>query len=92
MTWDGTVCACGNHKERETLLCGECERAFMDTPEMRTYLHPASRWQARRSAAIVLLALARRRPRAWAGVVNRIEGLATENTENTEERIGDETE
>ena len=65
MSWEGTVCACGNHKERESLLCRECEEAFRETPEMRTYLHPGSRWQARRNAAILLLALARRRPRAW---------------------------
>ena len=71
MSWEGTVCACGNHKERETLLCGDCEGAFMDTPEMRMYLHPGSRWQARRNAAIVLLALARRRPRAW-GVKKKV--------------------
>ncbi len=92
MSWEGTVCACGGVKERESLLCRECEEAFRHTPEMRMYLHPGSRWQSRRNAAILLLALARRRPRAWAGVVNRIEGLATEGTENTKERIGDEAE
>lgn len=61
MSWEDTKCPCGGRKERETLLCGECETHLSGTMEMRAYKRPELGPMERRWAVIRLLSMARRR-------------------------------
>lgn len=56
------------------MLCGACETAFGERPEMKTYKDATVRVDWRRSSAISLLALARRRGRSLSP--NSILGLS----------------
>ncbi len=64
MTYDDTHCPCGGTKLRETMLCGECETALAAETTMKMFRDtehcPTG---SRRSAAITLLGLARKRRR-----------------------------
>jgi hypothetical protein len=64
MSYENTQCVCGGKKERETLLCAACNDHLADTFEMETINRPAERWESRRSAAIKLLGMARKRNKA----------------------------
>jgi hypothetical protein len=61
MAYEDDNCVCGGKKDRETMLCAECQQAFAAAPEMKHYQDPALRISFRRSCAIALLAMARRR-------------------------------
>jgi hypothetical protein len=62
MSYEDTNCPCGGKKERETMLCADCMKAFADTPDMKVFLDPIKYGvDARRPAAILLCAKARRR-------------------------------
>lgn len=60
MAYADKHCNCGRSKDYDTMLCSACEDAFADRPEMRIFRSGASR-EVRRSAAITLLAMSRRR-------------------------------
>lgn len=61
MSYESQRCPCGGRKERETMLCPECVAQFGATPDYARMSDPAVDWYARRSAAIRVLACARRR-------------------------------
>ena len=61
MAYDDTHCPCGGHKLRETMLCDPCEAHLADRPENLIMRDPLTTWEGRRSAAIRLIALARKR-------------------------------
>lgn len=61
MAYDDTHCPCGGHKLRETMLCDSCEAHLADRPENRVMRDTTSTWEQRRSAAIRLIGLARKR-------------------------------
>ena len=61
MSWENGQCVCGGRKQRETMLCAECERALANRPEMATLKDGKLSKQFRRRAAFELLALARDR-------------------------------
>jgi hypothetical protein len=61
MAWEDTNCPCGDRKERETMLCTGCEASFASHPAMATFKDLASKQSWRRSSAIQLCAMARRR-------------------------------
>jgi hypothetical protein len=61
MSYEDTACPCGGKKERETLICAECQKAFAHTFEFKRVYDLTEESQCRRTAAIKLLAMARRR-------------------------------
>jgi hypothetical protein len=62
VSWEDAKCPCGGRKERETLVCGECETHLAGTMEMQVYRTMTTDDRGeRRWAAIRLLAMARRR-------------------------------
>lgn len=61
MSYDNTQCPCGGRKLVETMLCAECERTFASAPDRRRMDDTTADWSVRRSAAILVLAQARRR-------------------------------
>ena len=61
MSWDNTQCPCGGRKATETMLCAECEKFVEGTFDRREMDNPEASFDARRSAAIRVLACARRR-------------------------------
>ena len=61
MSYENTACPCGGKKERETMICADCQIAFADTREMKTVNDTTEPPWSRRPAAIRLLAMARRR-------------------------------
>jgi hypothetical protein len=61
MSYEDTNCPCGGKKDRETLICAECQKQFADTYEMRTFNNATEPPWSRRPAAIRLLTMARRR-------------------------------
>ncbi|CAB4158759.1 hypothetical protein UFOVP736_58 [uncultured Caudovirales phage] len=61
MSYANTDCPCGEKKERETMICATCQQTFADTFEMKVSLDLTETWEARRSSAIQLLAMCRRR-------------------------------
>lgn len=67
MAYDDTHCPCGGKKITETMLCEACEHYLAEHPEMRVMRDEIYSVNHRRSAAITLLALARRRKRAPVG-------------------------
>ena len=61
-SWEGTVCPCGGAKERETMLCPECVAHFTkDRPSLMDYEDGKLPLEYRRSTAIILCSLARKR-------------------------------
>jgi ribosomal protein L32 len=63
MSYENTECPCGGKKQRETLVCAECERQFADTYEMKSFRDLTEPPWSRRPSAIRLLSMARRRNR-----------------------------
>ena len=63
MSYENTNCPCGGKKERETLICAKCEETFADTYELRVVKEATADICYRRSSAIKLLSMARRRNR-----------------------------
>lgn len=61
MSYEDTRCPCGDRKERETMLCGGCVRAFADRGELADYQDKSKPLDWRRNSALVLLALAKKR-------------------------------
>lgn len=60
-SFDGTTCRCGERKLSQTLICAQCESAFEGHPDFKTYSDETYTKNARRSSAILLLAMAKRR-------------------------------
>lgn len=61
MSYESQRCPCAGRKERETMLCPQCVAQFGATPDYARMNDSAVDWYARRSAAIRVLACARRR-------------------------------
>jgi hypothetical protein len=61
MSYENTECPCGGKKDRETMICYECQKEFSDTFEMRIVSDLDKEPWHRRPAAIRLLSMARRR-------------------------------
>jgi hypothetical protein len=61
MAYDDNNCACGGKKERDTLMCVACKEETSHYKEWGVYLDDRYSTEPRRSAAIMLLAAARRR-------------------------------
>lgn len=66
MSWEDTSCPCGGRKDRETMLCVECQTQFKDRPETKELNSDQLSFSQKRSSAIALLALARRRRKGGA--------------------------
>lgn len=61
-SWEGSICPCGGTKERETMLCPECVAHFeQERPSLFVYLDAKQPLELRRSSAIILASLARKR-------------------------------
>lgn len=63
MAYEDTNCPCGGKKERETMLCADCQTAFADNVQMKILRDASALFEWKRSSAIALLSLARRRNR-----------------------------
>ena len=61
MSYENTDCPCGGQKQRETMLCPECVSATAGTADAECLANPAMSWEHRRTAAMRLLAVSRRR-------------------------------
>jgi len=61
MSYSNTSCPCGGRKPADTMLCTDCVSAFSETPTMAIFLDPTKSFEARRPAAIRLIAMSRRR-------------------------------
>lgn len=62
MAYEDTCCPCGGKKERETMLCTPCVEHLSERPEMKAFRDSTNfTVQHRRSCAIALITLARRR-------------------------------
>jgi len=61
MAYEDTKCPCGGQKLRETMLCDTCEAHLADRFEHKTMHDPNASWESRRSAAVRLIGLARKR-------------------------------
>lgn len=61
MAFDDMRCPCGGTKMSETMLCLECEAAFTGTLDSKDFHDSRLSVDFRRTAAIKLLAMARRR-------------------------------
>jgi hypothetical protein len=61
MSYENTNCPCGEKKPTDTMLCDACNAHFADRREMADYQNGGLKVEWRRGAAIILLALARRR-------------------------------
>lgn len=63
MSYENTKCPCGGTKERETMLCADCEEYLADRKEMKVYRDIQHPLEYRRSAAIILILLSMVRKR-----------------------------
>ncbi len=63
MSFENTKCPCGDTKPSDTMLCDGCLADFKDRREMSEYQNPKLSVEYRRSAAIILVSLARGRNR-----------------------------
>lgn len=61
MSYENTNCPCGCRKERETMLCRDCQTYTASTIETAVMSDAGRSWQTRRNAAIRLLSIARSR-------------------------------
>ena len=64
MSYENTICNCGGKKERDTLICHACESHISDATDRFDLDHwrdESFTVEARRSMAIRLLSMARRR-------------------------------
>lgn len=63
MSYEDTICPCGGKKERDTMLCPQCETDLADHPSMKVFKDMGAGIASGQHAAIVLLALSRSRHR-----------------------------
>ena len=63
MSYSDEKCPCGGKKQRDTMICSDCETAFSERHEMTRYKDETVALDLRRHAAIILLSLARGRKR-----------------------------
>jgi len=61
MSYEGTICPCGDKKPANTMICDSCMTEFKDHPSMTSVLDRNLGAELSRHAAITLLALARGR-------------------------------
>ncbi len=61
MSYENSKCPCGGKKPPETMLCQDCIATFAARRELKDYCDDALTLEGRRNAAIILLALSRRR-------------------------------
>lgn len=61
MSYEGTICPCGEKKSPNTLLCIGCELDYQKHPSMKAYNDRSRGLDERGHAAMTLLALARGR-------------------------------
>ena len=61
MSYDNTKCPCGGKKPTDTMLCADCNTWLADDREMKTFRDGNAPVLWRRSAAISLLSMARKR-------------------------------
>ena len=61
MSFENQHCPCGGKKPTDTMLCDDCNSTFNARREWREYQDGTLPISYRRNAAIILLALARRR-------------------------------
>lgn len=61
MAYEDTKCPCGGKKLRETMLCDDCEVHVADRVEYKIMHDLSMSWDSRRSAAVRLIGLARKR-------------------------------
>ena len=61
MSYENTECPCGGTKLTGEMLCGACRMRLDQHPAMMVFNDPNASDASRRHAAIVLLALARKR-------------------------------
>lgn len=66
MSYEDTHCPCGGKKPTDTMLCDLCVDYLKDRREMKEMSDITLRVDYRRSAAVILIALARRRTREQA--------------------------
>ena len=66
MSYENTSCPCGGRKERETILCLDCQDQTASTIEAAVMNDASRSWQTRRNAAIRLLSIARGRDKKLA--------------------------
>jgi hypothetical protein len=74
MSYEDTSCPCGGKKERETMLCNDCEQYLADHPAMKVFRDKSDSAESRRHAATILLTVARKRKANFArgqGVTTR---------------------
>lgn len=63
MSYENTECPCRGRKERETMLCKDCNDHFAGSIEMAAMNDTGRAFHHRRNAAIRLLSMARKRDR-----------------------------
>jgi hypothetical protein len=61
MSYENTECPCGGTKERETIICQACRLQFAEAIELDAMDNLKFPMETRRSAAIRVLAMARKR-------------------------------
>lgn len=61
MAYEDTKCPCGGKKPTDTMLCDDCVEHLKDRREMAEYQDITLRHDYRRSAATILVSLARQR-------------------------------
>jgi hypothetical protein len=64
MSYENTECPCGGKKERETLICKNCDKHIWETTDRFELDHlndESFTLEARRGMAVRLLSMARRR-------------------------------
>lgn len=61
MSYEGTICPCGDKKLGNTMLCDGCMSAFEQHPSMVDFKNDKLCQDTRRHAAMTLLTLARGR-------------------------------
>jgi hypothetical protein len=65
MSYEDTNCPCGGTKERQTMICHQCQTTFAATTEMAALNIPEWPIEAKRVAAIRLLSMCRRRKQTY---------------------------
>jgi hypothetical protein len=64
MSFQDNKCPCGGKKPNGTMLCDSCEAEFSGTFEMKVLKDATNDFTQRRSSAIKLLTMARRRTKS----------------------------
>jgi predicted metal-binding protein len=61
VSYEGTVCPCGDKKPPGTMLCDDCVAHLAHRPEMAQYQDKSLCVDLRKNAAIILITLAKGR-------------------------------